>query len=402
MVEVAWRSGSDMGDFDAWGPAQSGVRLQEQDAQDALMRAAQVRGLQASARENNAQAAGREQELEGQKKLAAMMSQMGQSGQPSAGGSLAEPLEQMARASFASGLVSQGGKLASEVALVRAREATAGNAQASQARQQLESRAKMLEHAGGLYADADSQEGLDRANALYAHVFQRPSPVAGQEYSPELVQQLQQFGSTSLARTREELARVDAEGKAANRESAIKFRDFRKGVLREELTLKKDREARLGKVGGGKGIATPSTTERKLAENLIGEEFPDLAERKGELGPAAFAVASRAKALQQNNRALDADTAMRQAFAEEKAAGNFAQVDEAYRTLGFPRKGTKHSKPEALPADRKLVAGKRYVTPKGVIMWDGQRGVPVKPGAAVSTLPSALPDDEDPLDEEGE
>jgi len=258
----------------------------------------------------------------------------------------------------------------------------------------------MLQAGSSLYDGVQDQAGFDRAGANFARLLGVPSPLTGMQYSPELVRKLQQFGTTQAQRLKAQLDELEAESRNANRESAIKFRNFRRGILETDADTRRQREERLAKVGGGKGIAAPTAAERKLAESLIGQEFPDLADRGDELGPAAYAVASRAKALQRSNRALDSDQAVRQAFALEKESGNFQSVDGAYKTLGFPRTGTKYMQPEPLPSDRtKLVAGKRYVTPRGVVKWDGKVATLVS-GASDKSIGAALPDDEPDQDED--
>lgn len=383
-----------MADFSMFGPEQSGGRLQERDAQEAMVRASQLEGAQTSNRLHKAQAGKLEGEAAVSKKLAEAMSGMPQ------GESMADSIEQMSRLALQAGSPAQASKFATQAAQIRAQEALEMQRGAAADRQQTEQQIKMLTAASALYDGVQDQAGFDRANANYARLFGAPAPLTGRQYDPRLVTGLQQFGTTQAQRLKAQLDTLEAESRNANRESAIGFRNFRKGVLTGDAELKRQREERLAKVGGGKGIAAPTTAERKLAESLIGAEFPDLAERGDELAPAAYAVASRAKALQRANRALDSDAAVRQAFAAEKESGNFQSVDGAYKTLGFPRTGTKYTQPEPLPSDRaKLVAGKRYITPRGVVKWDGKVATLVS-GASDKSIGAALPDDEPDQDED--
>lgn len=376
-----------MADFSMFGPEQSGGRLQELDAQNAMLRAAQTEVAQSSNRLHRAQADKLEGEAAVDRKLAEAMSGMPQ------GGSMADSVEQMSRLALQAGSSGKASKFAIQAAQIRAQEAKEMQHGATTDKLQTEQQIKMLTTASGLYEGVQDQAGFDRANAQYARLFGAASPVTGAPYSPELVGKLQLFGTTQAQRLKAQLGVLEAESRNANRQSAVDFRSFRQGILTTDAETRKQREERLAKVGGGKGIAAPTTAERKLAESLIGQEFPDLAERGDELAPAAYAVASRAKALQRANRALDSDAAVRQAFAAEKESGNFQSVDGAYKTLGFPRTGTKYAQPEPLPSDRsKLVAGKRYVTPRGVVKWDGKVATLVS-GASANSLGAALPDD---------
>lgn len=383
-----------MADFSMFGPEQSGGRLQERDTQEAMVRAAQLEGAQTGNRLQKAQAGKLEGEAAVSKKLAEAMSGMPQSE------SMADSIEQMSRLALQAGSPAQAAKYATQAAQIRAQEATEMRQGALLDKAQTEQQIKMLTAASALYDGVQDQAGFDRANANYARLFGAPAPLTGRQYNPGLVAGLQQFGTTQAQRLKAQLDTLEAESRNANRQSAVDFRSFRRGVLTGDAELRRQREERLAKVGGGKGIAAPTTAERKLAESLIGAEFPDLAERGDELGPAAYAVASRAKALQRANRALDSDAAVRQAFAAEKESGNFQSVDGAYKTLGYPRKGTKYAQPEPLPSDRaKLVAGKRYVTPRGVVKWDGKVATLVS-GASDKSIGAALPDDEPDQDED--
>lgn len=383
-----------MADFSVFGPEQSGGRLQQRDAQEAMLRAAQMEGQQTSNRLHKAQAGKLEGEAAVNARLAEAMSGMPQ------GQSMADSIEQMSRLALQAGSPSQSSKFATQAATVRAQEATEMRQGLAADKLRTEQQIKMLTTASGLYEGVQDQAGFDRANAQYARLFSKPSPVTGALYSPELVGKLQTFGTTQAQRLKAQLDELEAESRNANRESAIRFRNFRRGILETDADTRRQREERLAKAGGGKGIAAPTAAERKLAESLIGQEFPDLADRGDELGPAAYAVASRAKALQRANRALDSDQAVRQAFALEKESGNFQSVDGAYKTLGFDRTGTKYMQPEPLPSDRtKLVAGKRYVTPRGVVKWDGKVATLVS-GASDKAIGAALPDDEPAQDED--
>lgn len=383
-----------MADFSMFGPEQSGGRLQELDAQNAMLRAAQTEGQQTSSRLHKAQA----EKLEGEAAVSARLAEA-MSGMPQ-GKSMATSIEQMSRLALQAGSPAQAAQFATQAAQIRAQEATQMRQGMLTDKAQTEQQIKMLQAGASLYDGVQDQTGFDRAGANFARLLGAPSPLTGMQYSPELVGKLQTFGTTQAQRLKAQLDALEAESRNANRESAIDFRSFRREILTTGAEMRRQRGDRLAKAGGGKGITAPTTAERKLAESLIGQEFPDLAERGDELGPAAYAVASRAKALQRANRALDSDQAVRQAFALEKGSGNFQSVDGAYKTLGYPRKGTKYSQPEPLPSDRtKLQAGKRYVTPRGVVQWDGTKATLLK-GPSSTSIDAALPDDEPDQDED--
>lgn len=402
-----------MADFSMWGAEASPNRLIQRDAQDAMLRAAQIRQANSAARENEVQTEGREFELEGAKKMSAAMAGMGQGEAPSGPASLADPVEQLARAAYQSGLGAKGADFAAKAALIRSREAALGNSQATAAKTQLETHAKALQHASRLYEGVSNQQDFDRANALYAYTFGAPAPAAGAPYSPELVGKLRSYGMTQLEAVRAKMLALDTASKDANRKSSADFREFRKGIIEEELDLKKAREDRLAKAGG-KGVTSPTVTERKAAESMIAQDFPDLGEEPGELALAAHSVASRARALRQGNKSLDADTALRQALAESKASGDFTQTDAGYslkNLIGLEDKKTKFDvtgktpdTPLDVPMKGKvpdlstLKAGRHYNTPKGVMKFlGGDKWAPAGKNAPKRDSSSSLPavDEED-------
>lgn len=393
-----------MADFSMWGPEASGARLAERDALERLR-------YQAQTREAAANAEAKELELQGQRNF---MARLG--GAQAAGGpqrSLAERAEEMARLAFDSGLPGKGVDLAAKAAQVRAREAQAQASQATVQRRQLQNQLDAMAKATSFYDGVTDQAGLDKANALYAYTFGGAAPTAGLPYSPQLVEQLRNFGTKATERLRAGLAALDTDSKIANRDSAIALRDFRRGILREQADLAVRREARLAKAGAGKEkpVGSPSAGELKATDALLKAEFGNLPleERR----QAAFSIASRARALRKANPALDADAAIRQALVEEKASGNFKSVERAYGWLpdktGY-QKGGKAPESQTLPAPvdaagrlqpNLLKQGSVYQTPKGAYRFmGGDRWEPVQTTVTPSGLPAALPDEDDDEEED--
>lgn len=402
-----------MADFSMWGAEASPNRMSALDAQNQMLKAAQTRAQNASAAENEAQTEGIIADNAGKKRMAEAMGRFRQAGggDGPASTSLADPIEEMSRLAYESGLPSEGAKYATQASQVRQHEAATKNSQVLQEKNKLETQYKALQHSSSLYQGVTDQRSFDRANALYAMTFSAPSPVAGQAYSPDLVGKLTGFGMTQMEKVRARLLEIDTASKQANRGSAMAFRDFRKGIVKEELTLKQEREERLAKQGGAKGgVGAPTSMSQKAAVSLLAQEFPDLPADETKL--AAYSVASRAKALQQANKALDSDTALRQALAEEKTAGSFQKVNDTYKVLGVDTgmkkpAATKFTKGQAVavadaPTDpTKRTVGSTYNTPKGQLKWlGGGKWEKVAEGAkaptqSASLLPSALDDEEE-------
>lgn len=389
-----------MADFSMWGPEAGGARLAEQDA---IKRMSEL----AVARRQRAEAGQKELELQGQQSFMARLGQ--RQGKP--GQTLAEQAEEMAQLAFDSGMAGKGVDLAAKAALVRTREAQAEASKATAARRQLQGQLDALTKATSFYEGVTDQAGLDKANALYAYTFGGAAPTAGLPYSPQLVEQLRNFGTKATERLRAGLAELDTASKIANRDSAIDLRNFRKGILREQADLQERREARLAKGGAGseKPVGTPSAGELKAADVLLKSEFSNLP--LDERRQAAFSVASRARALRKANPALDADTAIRQAFTEEKASGNFQAVERAYGLLpsrqGYNKAGTAGEAPLQVPTGQDgqpqlsaLKPGKIYQTPKGTLRYLGpNKWEAVQTRVSPTGIPAALPDEDEDEEE---
>lgn len=407
-----------MADFSMWGPEASPARLIQQDAQQAMLRAAQTQHALATARDQNAQAAQREAEAEGERRMAAAMAKLGKDdgglpGENNVNTPLtpAGQLAKMSQLAFDSGLASKGAKYAGEAALARAREASQEYRAAEVEKVKLETSHKELEHTSRLFSGVVDQGTFDRANALYAMQFGQQSPVAGQPYSRELVDRIQSYSSTQLERTRARMAEIDTASKVANRNSSIDFRNARKLLIEAQIDLAKAREERLAKVGGKDTVmGIPSPNERRAASRLLSSEFPALGKEADDLNLQSDQLAARARALMKGNKALTDDQARRQALGEMRP--DLTKLNDSFSTMGKISKlfgGKKDSGPAgplALPPNRsELKSGATYQTARGPAIWNGKGfSLPTAPAKAASSSLASIPGDEDgdgvPDDEE--
>lgn len=394
-----------MADFSMWGAEASPDRLRQQDDQKAALIMSQIGHNQALARTENAQAAAREAEAAGEKRMAEAL-QARYSGKQIGGGlngqtdvdstprSLASPIEDMSQMAFASGLPTKGAKLAEQAALVRAREASAGFRAAQQDKSELEAQHERMTHVSRLYSSVGDQASLERANALYAGTFQEPSPLAGMRYSPEMIQQIRDYSTTERQKVQNRLDQIRTSAYVANQNSAVDFRNARKPLIEAQTELAKAREERLGKIGGkDKGPGIPTANERRAASRLIESEFPGLPQDERNL--ASDKVSATARELMKNDKNLNADQAMRQALETNKA--DFKQVESGYlffkstKPTFKPGSGEKAAAPIALPTSKSdLKNGQVYQTAKGPLQWNGSRLVPTG-----KQVPASIPASQD-------
>lgn len=266
----------------------------------------------------------------------ARMAQMAQQ-EAGSGKDPADQLEDLARMAMKSGLTASGAKLATDAAGLRLKQAQTTQAQGRTFQAQATAAQAELKMAEGLLGNVNDQASWDAANSLFESMTGRPSPLKSLPYSPQLVAQLQQATLTLKDKLKLKIDEMNANTRAENAASAESFREFRKGYLAQEQQLHRDREARLTKPGGKNAdIGAPVQSELDHANDLLKESFPDLPD--AERTNAAYAVASRARAIRKTTPGLDADAAMARALTESR--GQFKTLNDSYKFMGMPVPGT--------------------------------------------------------------
>lgn len=252
----------------------------------------------------------------------------------SRGKSPVEQMEDMARLAMGSGMVASGTKLATDASKIRLNTAQTSRANSQSVNQQALAAKTELEMTDRLLSGVKDEDSWNAANALFEQMTGRKSPLDGVPYNPALVQQLQQSTLTMKDRIDLHIKQYNADTARANQESNSNFREFRKGILRNEEDLRQQREDRLRKQGGKTSdVGVPGKTELDHAADSITGAFPDLPTE--EVNNAAYTLASRARAIRKTTPGLDADAAMDRALAEAKAAGQFQTLNDTYHVLGM-------------------------------------------------------------------
>lgn len=328
--------------FGGGGGYLAGIDAQKDIAQTELLRASTAEKVQETAL---------------QQRLMTLMQE--QAGQP------ARPVAPSARFTDMSmkALSAGGFKMAGQ--LIQAAQSASGM-EKNQAEILLTKNKLMDSKLGGATDQATFDEAID-----YIESLNGPSPMRGMPYSPGNVQRLRNAlqTSTNQALITEHNARTDQIGVQARLGEA-------RIVLTEAQTrLANERKAQLGKTG--KGIPGPKLDEEVAAQRIISSAYPDMDESA--LKEAGRMVASRAKALQQKNHALDNDTAARQAFRFEDEAGSF--VSSGRTIMGVEIPGSKktrldlsgRSPANALPITPELLKSKEYL--KGKFYFNPATGI---------------------------
>lgn len=363
-----------------FGPASSGSRLYDLDAQQAQAHMAQLAGQQTQNRLGQLKIQSAENDLAVQARIMA-------GGQPSS----ADPvkrLQELATKHIDAGSWEQGGKLAKLASEIQENKAQTGAAEAAALARQQEMASKSLEQFASLLGGVQDERGFAQAKAVFAATFGQAAPWAQASYSPELVAQLQRGALSTKEQLDLAIREKNQESLEANRESAIEFRNFRKGILERTARVAEAGEARRQKAGGGskdKGVAEPTRQERLQASALVRTDYPDLP--ADELMAAGYDIASRARALRKGNPLLSGADAIKQAYTEAAKTGDFKTVNENYKILGVETPFKKGASPKYVGGGKtketaidlgpdpskwdqgKLVPGRWYMTPSGPKQW---------------------------------
>ncbi len=324
------------------------------------------------------------QTAEAQQKVAQAQKMMQLFGQPREGEAPSQPrdipsmIEGFAHRAMGAGLVEEGGKLAKQAADIRQSEAARQSSQASANKAIIEQGLKAIELSKQHLMNARSQGDLDRANATWTALTGSMSPLSGETWSPQL---MQEFADETLALE----GKLTSAQRAADRqrldEEAASRKDFRNALIgiKEDTLLQRKREQEAKAKTGGGQVGVPSKVEIDQAALVIRQAYPAFKEDKDLAQQAAFDIASEAKALRAANPGLTAGEALNKAFEKAKAAGDF-QVVESWTGLSKTPKYKEPKPREAgtAPPPTERVVGKTTITKDGVTyIWTesgGQKG----------------------------
>lgn len=351
--------------------------------------AANIASLAASAKLHEQQAAKIQQESEAQQKLMAAWNKRKQA---AAAEAIAEPVAARLKKPSSDfwdaadeaanvGQFEMARKLADTASLIDKRLADEASTVELRRKNQFLNRKNELEAVQGALRQVTDEASFQDVNRWYEETFGRPSPVAGQRYSPELIKRLSNSVLTEKAQIELDLRRRDLNSKMADRADAAATRKSRLSLEERRVAAIEEREARLAKAGGGKPMAGASKTAVGAAARLIvnglfpGQTLDDLPEdAANEISLGAKTIADEAKKLQRNNPALTETEAIAQAFANSKRDGDweltkrklFAPSTWGGDSAKFRGFGKTPQAPMAVPEKASdLIAGRYYQNAKG-------------------------------------
>lgn len=283
---------------------------------------------------------------------------------------------------------------------------------------------KRLEHFGQLLNPVKDQASWDDAVMRYNDwargsgqpdlmVFDNKTrqkiPAEGSAYEPERVEAMKATLMKGKDYVESQRKALDDKRKNLDSESLRKHREAEEKIWEEKLKVAKAAEARREKAGGK--VKDPNDIGIEFASSMIKQDFPDLSKdaNQPKLNTVATEIASRARAIQHENPAINMTTATRQAFDEAKKAGTFVamtkpgilgtSIGEKKETRFEPR-GMKSSEPIVIKKGEEPTDG-RWYTKGGVSrQWkDGKWGPPVS-NAQMKAAPEEPEDGDEDEDEE--
>ncbi len=395
-----------MADFSMFGPAASGARLVERDDAELEGLAARTGLARAQTKHFESLAAGHQMDLENQKRIREAMAAFGAAGSnPEAqaaagakttellgkahgiGSTVAQPYYKAAEVYMKLGMPEKAASLAENATQMEQRLSAAQAAAQSEAKSKTDERLKLVNYANDLLSDitgdgseADRQK-YEQARMAFVYQFGDHEGLTNIPY--ELAPRLKTTLLSEYQKSRLSQINSDNASKAAARESANRFREFRKGHLlrAEQLALQaEERKAKnAGTTGRGateKPVGAPTRGEVEAAEILAKKEFDIPAKEAALLGAD---IAARAKAIVRENKGMDLGTARAQALEEQRA--NVQSVEQGWNL--FKRNKQRYLGPSGSTADlalptptnpeelKNLIPGRWYQTPNGPKKYTG-------------------------------
>jgi hypothetical protein len=306
--------------------------------------------------------------------------------------SLADPLEIMGRTFARGGAVKQAAEFLSKASEIRKRESDIKDGEVTRQQNRLENIIKGADivgrKLGGAQNDDEWNQGLKEVEA--AGVIE-----------PHLMEQLKSVGydPDTAAYFRDQAVSAAQKATLDMQQQGLEQRDrhytvsARNAAARLELAQRAQRElekhrAAQEKAAGNKapGSIVPTAQDIKSAETVLrGSAFQSVdladAQNKADLASASQYVASQAKALLRNNKALDWETALQQAAITAQQSGIFKTTPGTDGIFGTgilaDKKRVEVVTPAPLPVKNKKVdttqlkKGTIYMTARGRARWNG-------------------------------
>jgi len=319
---------------------------------------------------------------------AAEQQQMAELARRAAGGpqggasvSMADRMDALAETAMNSGLVTRAQVLSKDASLVRQRESAADSSQTTAVLNRLKGVREQAELTGQLFGGATDEASWQRAGELFEFQTGQRNPYAGVPWTADLSERINSAALSTKERLDLEETRVTHAAQERHRVGRRAQHDQALRISEARLALERARQARLEKIGGGKAVSAPATTEITQAKRLVARDYEGM--EATDLNDAAYAVAAEARALRRANPALDANVALQQAYNNARAAGDFQLTRRGIdipllgnfgSKAGYRGAGKTFETAVPVPKDNTLLqSGRFYSSPSGVVgKWNGK------------------------------
>lgn len=325
-----------------------------------------------------------ELELEQERKFTQLLTDPGAGMDAAASGkpvSVESTLDNLAVRAANAGLVDRASTLAKNAADIRSKKQTALNQQTQAELNKYRAIVTQTEAMGQLLGGVTDQQSWEAANAQWSIMTGQPSPFADIPYNPKVVKQLNDASLSAKERAMLKMRETEQAATIEYRKRMIANSEARTDIADRRATAAAD-VARNKEKAGGKTAVIPAPTKQDIEEvqRQMRLEGIDTSKISGDsLRSTAAAIASRARELQRDNKALNRSEAIGQAFADAQKNGDLAVETVNQREVaGFKMGGEKRfakKAPVNAPPVSLLKAGE-ITTFKNGQKWTLKNGKP--------------------------
>jgi len=271
------------------------------------------------------------------------------------------------------GRLNMASKLMDKVELARTRQARQEVIAQNEAKLAHQNQMMELELLGGVLDGVQDQVTLDRAVKIYETQTKKPVPEEYRTYSPQMIDALRNATLTGKMRLQKQIEDAKIAQRQAEEDGREKDRRIRAEAIRtrnqiaqRQTEIKAEREARLGKEGGGekgKGSVVPPAAVVKHADAVVKQLYPDLP--KEQRDQLARDAAADAMIEIRRNPAADSKSAVYSA-AQRNAKG--VEPGGIFSKSKYKGAGSTEANPLPMPDSiDKLIPNRFYRDSNGVV-----------------------------------
>ncbi len=230
-----------------------------------------------------------------------------------------------------SGHIQAGTAMMEKAATIEEKFSVADKNKADAEVKQIQSTQKKIYQFRSAMGDVNSQEEYDAAVQRYENTngVKAPAQFKDLKWSPETKQKLLDLSMTWEQNQKQKMDTLMEQRNKAKDDATVKLREAETVKTEMETRLKKQQVERESKVGGlNSAVARTPKEDIVAATNLMKADFPGLKGDSVAATNAASYIASRAQLTLRNNKGLDRETALYQAYSEAKESGDLKMVTD--------------------------------------------------------------------------